>query len=170
MGIGVLYSRTVIRSALFLILTLIGVANVFLFANSEFLWVIQLSVYSGGIAVLLLFAGRLTSYTEDNFEFFNSNLVMPVIVAGVLLLVLLGTLVAQIPASTGNIFTTNNGNTLLEQFFHNIWQENFGLAFILPFLSALFLAALLGSVKLAMSDDSDDYEEKPKLYPEETTT
>ena len=48
--------RNVFHAALWLIVSLTGVAGLFALAGSDFLFVAQLLVYSGGILILLLFA------------------------------------------------------------------------------------------------------------------
>ncbi len=152
-GLGVLFAKRVMQSALSLIFTLVGVANVFLLVNSEYLWVIQVSVYGGGIAVLLLFAGRLTSNEEDHFSFDRSDFLISFLFVLLILANLFVFISKSIPSQRGNIYTTDNGQLLLRQFFTNIWQANQGLGVILPFIALMFLAALLASVKLAIKED-----------------
>ena len=53
-------TRSLLRSAIFLLLVLIGTAGLYLFLNYHFLAAVQLSVYAGGIVILLVFAIFLT--------------------------------------------------------------------------------------------------------------
>jgi NADH:ubiquinone oxidoreductase subunit 6 (subunit J) len=59
-AIAVLVTKEIVRSAVFLAFTFIGVAVTYLFLNSEFIGLIQVLVYVGAINVLLLFGIMLT--------------------------------------------------------------------------------------------------------------
>ena len=54
-GIGCVTMRNVFHSALMLILSLTGVAGYFILVNAEFLAMVQVIIYIGGIMVLFLF-------------------------------------------------------------------------------------------------------------------
>lgn len=60
-AVGVIVSRGIIRSAIFLLFTLIGVALTFFLLSAEFLGAAQLIVYVGGTLVLVVFGGMLTA-------------------------------------------------------------------------------------------------------------
>lgn len=60
-ALGVVVSATIVRSAVFLLFTLIGVAFLYFLLGAEFLGATQLIVYVGGTLVLLVFGGMLTS-------------------------------------------------------------------------------------------------------------
>jgi len=55
-AIGVVSSKALFHSALFLIMSLFGVAGYFAILSAGFLAVVQLMVYIGAIAILILFA------------------------------------------------------------------------------------------------------------------
>jgi NADH:ubiquinone oxidoreductase subunit 6 (subunit J) len=59
-ALGVVMSRTVFVSALWLILSFVGVAGLYITLGAGFLAVIQVLVYVGAISVLILFAIMLT--------------------------------------------------------------------------------------------------------------
>jgi NAD(P)H-quinone oxidoreductase subunit 6 len=63
-AVGVVVTRNVLHSALALMGTLLGVASLFVLLQADFLGVVQLLVYVGGILVLTLFAVMLTSRTD----------------------------------------------------------------------------------------------------------
>lgn len=54
-GLGVVFLRNIVHSALALIATFIGVAGIYLTLHSEFLAAIQILVYAGAIAILIIF-------------------------------------------------------------------------------------------------------------------
>ena len=53
-------SKEIVRSAVFLAVTFVGVAITYLFLNAEYLVLIQILVYVGAINVLILFGIMLT--------------------------------------------------------------------------------------------------------------
>jgi len=59
-GLGVVTSGSVFISALFLILSFVGVAGLYVLLNAGFLAAVQLLIYVGAIAVLILFVVMLT--------------------------------------------------------------------------------------------------------------
>ncbi|MDF1532926.1 MAG: NADH-quinone oxidoreductase subunit J [Methanosarcinaceae archaeon] len=60
-SIFVITSKDVVRAALSLIVTLIGVAGIYILLNAQFLGLVQVLVYVGAIGVLILFAVMLTT-------------------------------------------------------------------------------------------------------------
>jgi NADH-quinone oxidoreductase subunit J len=59
-GLSVVTSRNLIHSALWLILTLFGVAIFYVLLDAGFFAVIQVIIYIGAIAILFIFASMLT--------------------------------------------------------------------------------------------------------------
>ena len=64
-ALGVALSRSIVYSAFALMGTLLGVAATFVLLGADFLGVVQLLVYVGGILVLTLFAVMLTHRISD---------------------------------------------------------------------------------------------------------
>lgn len=58
-------SKSLLRSATYLLLVLICTAGLYLFLNYHFLAAVQISVYAGGVLVLFIFAIFLTSNKGD---------------------------------------------------------------------------------------------------------
>lgn len=65
LSIAVIASRNIIHSAFFLLIFLLHVAAIFLFLNSEFLMVIQIIVYVGGVLALFIFAIMVMNIKEE---------------------------------------------------------------------------------------------------------
>ena len=63
-GIGMLWSRSPVNSALWLILNLFCIAGLYLTLNAQFIAVIQILVYAGAIMVLFLFVIMLLNLSE----------------------------------------------------------------------------------------------------------
>lgn len=62
---GVALSRHIVYAAFSLMTTLLGVAALYVFLAADFLAVVQLAIYVGGILVLTIFAVMLTQRIED---------------------------------------------------------------------------------------------------------
>src|SRR5690348_14052790 len=65
--------HNLVRSVLAMILSFVGVAGLYLVLNAEFLAAIQVLVYVGAVAVLVLFAVMLTRRVADPLEPANNN-------------------------------------------------------------------------------------------------
>ena len=165
----------VMQSVYWLILMLISVSFMFLMANSEFLFAIQLMVYSGGIAVLMLFAGMLT---EQDELFIESNLlgfarttkfqiILFVIFAlDIILLIANAIGGSAFPGVLGDTsLTYDDSSSMTYNFAEHLWSNLYEIIIIVSFC---LLAAILGSVKLAIREQdleelSDEYMARMKL-------
>ena len=136
--------RNLLHALLLLILSFVGMAGVFITLSADFVAVVQVLIYAGAIAVLMLFAIMLSPRSgRDN----SGNLLqLPV-------LVLCGLLTSGITfavietdwreASRGSFDTTANaiGEALLSPF-------------VLPFeiASVLLVVAMIGAIVLVRED------------------
>ncbi|AUD05076.1 NADH-quinone oxidoreductase subunit J family protein [Spirosoma pollinicola] len=59
-ALAVLLTRNVLYAAFFLLLTLFGVAGLFVLASADFLAIAQIMIYVGGVLVLVIFGIMLT--------------------------------------------------------------------------------------------------------------
>ncbi len=64
-AVAVVQLRDVFRAALFLVVSFLGVAGMFILLRAEFLAAVQVLVYVGAISVLILFAILMTQDTEQ---------------------------------------------------------------------------------------------------------
>jgi NADH-quinone oxidoreductase subunit J len=63
-GLGVIATRNVVHAALFLLLSLLAVAGLYVLLLTEFLALVQIFIYGGAIIIVLLFAIMLTRSKE----------------------------------------------------------------------------------------------------------
>lgn len=63
-ALAVLLTRNVLYAAFFLLLTLFGVAGLFVLAGADFLAIAQIMIYVGGVLVLVIFGIMLTHKPE----------------------------------------------------------------------------------------------------------
>src|SRR5437868_14180876 len=85
--------RQPIHSALFLLLTLLSVAGIFVLSSAEFLFAVQILVYTGGIMVLFLFTIMLVNVRRTAEEpYVNAQSGLALLV-GVFLFVVVGSVI-----------------------------------------------------------------------------
>ena len=87
---GVVIMRQPIHSALFLLVTLLAVAGIFILNSAEFLFAVQILVYTGGIMVLFLFTIMLVNLKKTAREPFVHRQTGLAVIAGVLLFFVVG--------------------------------------------------------------------------------
>jgi NAD(P)H-quinone oxidoreductase subunit 6 len=139
----VAFSRNIVYSAFALLGTLTGVAATFVFLAADFLAVVQVMVYVGGVLTLLLFAVMMTHRIVDpqvsNMPFGRwTALSMGVVLGGILIHAFVSTpWSTQVLQPTGPT-TRKLGDALLGEY-------------LLPFEVAgfLLLVALIGAAVLA---------------------
>ncbi|MCL4534546.1 MAG: NADH-quinone oxidoreductase subunit J [Bacteroidetes bacterium] len=136
----------IVHSALFLVVAFASMAGIFILLNAEFVAAVQLLVYVGAIAVLLLFAIMLTQkayMSQSNPANRQAGW------AGLVALALLVTAVlvfVNTPWKTGADITKLDTTNVLGQLLFN--------GYVLPFeiASVLLLVAVVGSIVLARED------------------
>lgn len=76
----VVTQKNLIHSALYLIVALFGVAIFFVLLDAGFLAVVQILVYIGAIAILMIFAVMLTRDVTGEGSVFNRNAILAVLI------------------------------------------------------------------------------------------
>jgi len=149
-AVMVVISRNLIHAALWLIVTLFGVAVLYAVLNAGFLAVVQVVIYIGAIAILFIFAVMLTrADLRDRAPQLNAgwwlNLILAVVTFGGLIWLFrtwsgFSATSADIPAGFDGV--ARLGDALISPD-----------AFLMPFevASVLLLAALVGAVYVAFS-------------------
>jgi NADH-quinone oxidoreductase subunit J len=153
-AIGMVVAANPVHSAIFLVLTFIQIAAVFVMLGAEFLGVIQIIVYTGAILVLLLFVVMLVDL-DDLPEFHTGRPIQRVIggLLGLILLLEVGVAIAtrtvegeQGTATPENIALVG-GNT--EALGRTLYTE-----YLLPFeiISLVLTVGVLGAIVLALPE------------------
>jgi NADH-quinone oxidoreductase subunit J len=142
-ALGVVVSRNIVRTAVCLLFTLVGVAGLYFLLSAEFLAAVQLVVYAGGTLILIIFGVMLTS--KSPFSRFEPKLVEVVIalsIGSILLIALIAGIVRTHFAShaieAGGYPVDKLGQTLLGDY-------------LIPFelASVLLLVVMIGAAYLA---------------------
>jgi NADH-quinone oxidoreductase subunit J len=61
-------SRKILRAAVYLLFVLVSTAGLYFMLNYQFLAAVQLTLYAGGIVVLIIFSILLTSHINQKFD------------------------------------------------------------------------------------------------------
>lgn len=61
-------SRRILRAAVYLLFVLVATSGLYFMLNYQFLAAVQLTLYAGGIVVLIIFSILLTSHINQKFE------------------------------------------------------------------------------------------------------
>jgi NADH-quinone oxidoreductase subunit J len=140
------FSRNPVTSAMFLVLTIVSLAGLFVLLHAFFLAAIQILVYAGAVMVLFLFVIMLLDLkAEERRRFKVLAVIGGVISAGVILLIflrnLLNTPLGASAAPTLEGGTFDLGKLLFTQY-------------VLPFeiVSVLLLVAMVGVVLLSKKE------------------
>ena len=150
-AILVVTRRNLVHAALYLVLTLLGVAVTFILLEANFLAVVQILVYIGAIAILMIFAVMLTrKVVGEDGEVFGKN---AKIAGAVAFLVFegLAVVVGAMPQYQLKSAPAVDGATLAETL-PNLGLQLFSAdGYLIPTMvaSMLLLSALIGAVVVA---------------------
>ncbi|MDZ7728818.1 MAG: NADH-quinone oxidoreductase subunit J [Dehalococcoidia bacterium] len=149
-ALGVVGARSVIHSAIFLILSLAGTAVMYVFLTIEFLALVQLLIYGGAVAVLVLLALMLTRQAAGGERISLNGPQAPF--AALVGLVLATVLVGVAIGTTWPGAADQPGTITIERI-SEVLFEDFGATFIL--VSVLLLVAVVGAIILARQEDAE---------------
>ncbi len=139
----VVTNKNIVHSAFYLLFTFFGVTGIYVLLGADFIAIVQLVVYVGGILILLIFGVMLTHKITSVEIKTGTFQVLPAAIgvglfAGILFSVMLTTnwksYNTNIPAATAN----NLGILLIQQY-----------ALVFELLGILLLIALIGAATLA---------------------
>lgn len=156
---GVITSRKVMHSALWLGASFIGVAGIFLVLNADFLAAAQVLVYVGAITTIIIFGVMLSEVsdivgTADHPEMESAGTrwrrrVLPLLVGGLFTGLMVGLYARSnwpttMPAET----VTDSARAIGSELFRH---------FVIPFEMAaiLLLVALVGAIVMASKEESN---------------
>ena len=147
-ALGVVLSRNVVHSALFLILALLAVAGVYILLSAEFLAIVQILIYGGAVTILILFVMMLTRVRDMPQALDGPQRPFAALAAGAFLgLTTLAVVSADWPGETEEI-TVIPFRDLGDALFRN-WAVPFEVA------SLVLLVALIGAIILARSEEGE---------------
>ena len=147
-ALEVVTTNNMIHAALWLIVTLLGVAAMFVLLNAPFLAVVQVMIYIGAIAILMIFAIMLTrgvGKAEENQV--NKNWPIAALFGFLMFAGLAYMLITSGRGTSTMPFLEDSSATIAELGKALVSPE----AYVLPFelASVLLLAALIGAIVIA---------------------
>lgn len=151
-SLAVIHVRNLFRAALFLVVSFVAVAVLFVMLNAEFLAAVQVLIYAGAISILIIFAIMLSPNVQTGNPY-NRLAVPALIVASGLLTVLVFTIVATKWHFLENAHLSLDTRLKVEEVFADTTSAIGDLLlrnWVLPFemASILLLAALIGALVL----------------------
>jgi NADH-quinone oxidoreductase subunit J len=162
-ALGVVVSRSVVRAAVWLLFTLIGVSLLYFLLGAEFLGAAQLIVYVGGTLVLVVFGVMLTS--QGPFEGFRPKkaewVIGGALAAGLFALIVSASLeLGQMPPPPEQPMP---GAGQIGMSFLGVPERSNGTAFLLPFeiVSVHLLVVLIAAAYLARAKRRSEPGAKP---------
>jgi NADH-quinone oxidoreductase subunit J len=147
-GLMVVTARNLVHSALWLIVALFGVAIFYALLNAGFLAVVQVVIYIGAIAILMIFAIMLTRNIAVGPEKrFNANWGWATLVA-VVLFGILAWILGTWPGFSTQLPEMSERADPLRELGVSLVSPS---AYVLPFelASVLLVAALIGAIIIA---------------------
>lgn len=146
-GLGVVLTRNVVHAALFLLMSLVSVAGIYLILFTEFLALVQVLIYGGAIIIVLVFAIMLTRTSE--YPHISDNRQWPL--AAIAALALGAVMAAAFWTSppTGTAAQSPAFNELANSLFTR-WAIPFEVA------SLVLLVALIGAIIIARTGNGGE--------------
>jgi NADH:ubiquinone oxidoreductase subunit 6 (subunit J) len=155
-GLGVVIDRNLFHSALWLLVSLFGVAGFYVMLSAPFLAAVQVLVYIGAIVILIIIAIMLTRRMMGVREAVNNQWPFGLAASAVAFLVLALTLIL---ASSGNAPLIPR-TPIAEISVNNVAQFGTSLVdpgqYVLPFelASLLLTGAMIGAIVIAREDNA----------------
>jgi NADH-quinone oxidoreductase subunit J len=140
-------SRRILRAATFLLFVLVSTAGLYFLLRYNFLAAIQLTLYAGGIVVLIIFSILLTSHIAEKLPAPGWRKALPAALVAAIGALMTLVIVVQhnFQGAASNAEPTNVrmiGQSLLS-------TEKYGYALPFEVISILLLAAMVGAIILA---------------------
>lgn len=140
-------SRRILRAAVYLLFVLVSTSGIYFMLNYQFLAAVQLTLYAGGIVVLIIFSILLTSHISQKFEpvgWKKTAFSALAAIAGALIsiITILDYSFSANEAAAAEVNMRNIGLGLLSTGYEG---------YILPFevISILLVAAMIGAIIIA---------------------
>jgi len=146
-------SRKMLRSVIYLLFVLVGIAGLFFLIDYNFLAAIQLTVYAGGIIVLIIFSVLLVHHIELELEIAKP---LKQIITAIACLIGIGLVLTTIYSYQFNVIENSITTTTADIGTKLLSYESGG--FILPFevISVVLLAAMIGAIVIAKGNKLEE--------------
>jgi NADH-quinone oxidoreductase subunit J len=140
-------TRRILRAAVYLLFVLLSTAAIYLMLNYTFLAVVQLTVYAGGIIVLIVFSILLTSHINDRLEIYSLPRRMVAATVSIVGFVISFWVIASANLTPNSNVEVPYDTKAIGMALMNYGDNGYVLAF--EVISVLLLAAKIGSIVIA---------------------
>jgi NADH-quinone oxidoreductase subunit J len=149
-------SRKILRAAVYLLIVLVSTAGLYFMLNYQFLAAVQLTLYAGGIVVLIIFSILLTSHINQKFEpvgWKKSVFSALAAIAGAILVIIT---ILDYNFSATTVAAKEVDMHLIGRSLLSVEYDGF----VLPFevVSVLLIAAMIGAIVIAKKGGPKDRE------------
>jgi len=141
-------SRRILRAATFLLFVLVATAGLYFLLQFNFLAAIQLTLYAGGIVVLIIFSILLTSHISEKMEPPGWKKVIPAFMAVLAGAIITISTILQYPFPQ-QVLADSSRTDIRAIARSLISTEKYGYALPFEVISILLLAAMVGAIILA---------------------
>jgi len=145
-AVVVVNAKNIVHAAFSLLLTFFGVAGIYVLLGADFLSIVQIMVYVGGILILLLFGVMLTNKITNVEIRTGAIYVFPAIIVVGAFTAVLFSVITSTKWHVGNLDIPNTTTKMLG----NLLLTDYVLIFEL--LAILLLIALIGAASIARRD------------------
>jgi NADH-quinone oxidoreductase subunit J len=143
-------SRRILRAAVYLLFVLLATAGLYFMLSYTFLAAVQLTVYAGGIVVLIIFSILLTSHISERASMAGRlQAIFSALVVALGAGVTLYTIYSYAFKANGNPAIPTDVKTIGDQL---IRTGNDGYALPFEVISILLLAAMIGAIVAARKE------------------
>ncbi|MDO5970111.1 NADH-quinone oxidoreductase subunit J [Flavivirga aquimarina] len=156
-AIAAVSSRKMLRSVIYLLFVLCSIAGLYFLIDYNFLAAIQLTVYAGGIIVLIIFSVLLVHHIELELELAKP---LKQIITALACLVGIGVILTTIYSYDFKVIENDTAITTADVGSKLLSYDQGG--FILPFevISVVLLAAMIGAIIIAKGKQVEKHENK----------
>jgi NADH-quinone oxidoreductase subunit J len=140
-------TRRILRAAVYLLFVLVSTSGLYFMLNYQFLAAVQLTLYAGGIVVLIIFSILLTSHISQKFEGIEFKKSIASAIASLAGAILCITTILQYNFSASTIAAKEVDMKLIGRSLLSVEYDGF----VLPFevISILLLAAMIAAIVVA---------------------
>ncbi len=158
-ALAVVFLKNIVHAALFLVVVFGAAAGIYVLLNAEFIAIVQILIYAGAVAVLILFAIMLTQHsmsgTSNPFsgQWWLAGLICILLGGGIIYAVgnspmIVGSAGMAIPLAG----SSGQGGTVVR--IGQLLYSPFAYSYVLPFeiASVVLLVAIIGAIMIGRED------------------
>jgi NADH-quinone oxidoreductase subunit J len=142
-----IFSRRILRAAIYLLFVLVAMAGLYYMMNFQFLAAVQLILYAGGIVVLIIFSILLTSQIDSKLEAPKVSHLLAGAITAIAGIALAGITILQFTFTPSK--ETAVGTDMRTIGLQLMDTGVYGYSLPFEVISVLLLAALVGSIFIA---------------------